>query len=89
MNVPNFDAMTIDELRAFWREFDSNRTTTARKIFPYGNKGYVRAVKDMANYAINKLTAMKCRQRGDIVNAQAYEDVCDKIYEGLPEYAKW
>jgi hypothetical protein len=46
-------------------------------------------MRDCANYAANKSTAIHCRGRGDIQSALMYENIANRIYQSLPEYAKW
>lgn len=86
-NVPNFDAMTTDELNTFWFEHQQGRG--ARRLFPDGGKGTRRATADLANYASNKGAAFACRLRGDIEAARMYEAICDRIYVHLPLEARW
>jgi len=86
----NFDSMSIDELWEFWKQSNSVRPIAlARKLFPDAPKGYVRTAKDLGNYASNKATAMQLRLAGQINSALTYEKICDRIYDELPEYAKW
>lgn len=63
--------------------------TMARTLFPSQPQGYVQATKDLCNYAANKATAMDCRKRGDIQTALHYESIAERIYGGLPEFARW
>jgi len=89
-NVPNLDAMDPKALLEFW--FTTNRVRpirTARAIFPACPQEYVRATKDLGHYASNKATAMHCRMRGDISTASMYEDICERIYQKLPAFARW
>ncbi len=85
--IPNLDAMAHDDLTAFWARHQ--RGWKARTLFPQGGKGTQRATWDLANYAINKATAMSCRERGDIQTALMYEGIADRIYADLPDAAKW
>lgn len=85
----NLDDMSHDELFEFWNFYRFATWKDAMRIFPTRPKGYVRAVKDCANYAINKAVAMKCRKDGEISKAKLYEDICDNIYNMLPDFAKW
>lgn len=84
---PNLDAMFPDDLRNFW--FHHQRGRNYLELFPHGGKGTRGATADLANYAANKATAMECRQRGEIDRARMYEDIADRIYNGLPSWAKW
>jgi hypothetical protein len=86
-DVPNFDAMEPDELMEFWSAHNAGRGRKA--LFPDGGLGTMRATADLANYASNKATAMRCRLKGDIETAQMYERICETIYNGLPEWARW
>lgn len=91
--IPNLDAMSYDELWQFWKDCGMSSVLCpriiARAIFPEQPKGYVSTAKTLSHYAVNKATAMKCRLEGKIPAALVYEDICDKIYSDLPEYAKW
>ena len=85
--VPNLDAMTHDQLMAFWFKHQSGRN--ARDLFPEGGKGTRTATGDLACYASNKATAMVCRERGSISVALQYEQIADRIYRELPAAARW
>ena len=85
----NLDAMEHDDLMAFWREAAHHPIQVGRRLFPERPKGYAAATKRLANYASNKATAMACRLKGRIAEAQQYETICDKIYEALPGFARW
>ncbi len=89
MHAPNFDAMTRAELSKFDVEVRYNPIRTARGLFPLRQPGYVRAARDLANYASNKAAAMLCREIGTIDSALMYEGICDRIYDGLPDFARW
>jgi hypothetical protein len=71
---PNLDGMTADELRTF---YDAN----ARRRNP--------VLRDLAAYAINKATAMRQREQGNVSGALQYERIADGIYAKLPHAAKW
>jgi hypothetical protein len=64
-------------------------TSAARVLFPGRPKGFVRATKDLGRYAWNQGTAMRLRLTGDVNLASDYEAICDRIYAGLPEFARW
>ncbi len=83
------DSMTASEL--FDWHFIYQRATNHQRLELFGRigTGTVRALKDCANYAANKGTAMQCRERGDTTTALMYERIADKIYNSLPSYAKW
>jgi len=86
LSIPNLDAMTNEELMRFANE--TNKANGGRKLGIVG-KGSVRITKDLVNYAWNRSTAMRCRIRGDIQTALHYEDICDRIYQDLPECVRW
>jgi hypothetical protein len=86
-NVPNLDAMTADDLMAFWMKHQAGRA--ALELFPAGGRGTRSTTAALANYASNKATAMQCRVRGDIQTALMYEGIADRIYAGLPKGSRW
>ena len=87
----NLDNMTTEPMELFAWSHTFGHATKAQRIEVFGQtgKGTVRALKDLANYAANKATAMQCRARRDISTAQMYERIAEKIYIGLPPFAKW
>jgi hypothetical protein len=87
-NVPNLDAMTSDELMTFWMRHQGGRQGY-RELFPNGGPGTIRATSKLACYASNKATAMTCRLDGRIDTALMYEGIADRIYNELPDWAKW
>lgn len=87
--MKNLDAMPSDELMRFWNVWQRPTRNGAELLFDGRHKGYIRAAKDVANYASNKATAMQCRLRGDIQTALMYEGICERIYQSLPEFARW
>ena len=86
---PNLDAMTERELRSFWHATYVGGWAVARFLFPDRPKNYVSATRALGNYASNKGTAMACRLRGAIQEATVYEGIADRIYDDLPDYARW
>jgi hypothetical protein len=86
----NLDCATPDELMAFWSRTNSVRPISfARQLFPERPKGYVGVTRDLGCYASNKATAIELRLDGKIQDALMYEGICDRIYDRLPEYARW
>jgi hypothetical protein len=87
----NLDGMSSEELHQFMRWVGNGvrPIAAAKELFPQREAGFVRATKDLRNYAWNKITAMACRVDGRIDAALAYERICDRIYAELPEWAKW
>jgi hypothetical protein len=85
--IPNLDAMSIEELMAFWFEHQHGRNS--KELFPDGGKGTRTATNDLSCYASNIATAKRCRLNGDIPTALMYEGICERIYSRLPEDARW
>lgn len=85
----NLDAMDQDELSAFHQRLSQHLITEARTLFPERPRGYIWAARTLRRYAINKRTAMKLRLDGKIGAALRYEEICDRIYETLPAFARW
>lgn len=79
--------MTREDLRAFWGRHQRGRGS--RQLFPEGGKGTQVATSDLATYAINKASAIACRLDGRINAAMSYEDFADRVYQGLPAWARW
>ena len=85
----NPDGMDADALWDFWKQTQQSCRQTARRLFPDRPRGYVRATADLGNYAADKATALRQRAQGDIPTAQTYETICERIYDRLPDYARW
>jgi len=88
MEIPNFDAMNQEELRAFWSKW---HVTTNRKAVEFlGARVDARTTMEtLANYAINKSTAMGLRIEGRISEAMRYEEHCELAYDRLPADVRW
>ncbi len=88
--MENLDCMNQDDLWEFWKKTNSVRPIRfARTLFPEKPQGYVSTTKCLGAYAANKSVAMKLRLDGNIQGAIVYENICDRIYRELPEYARW
>ncbi len=85
----NLDAMDHAELVDFWSEAASHPVRVGRRLFPDMPKGYVAATKKLAHYALSKASAIACRLKGEIGQAQRYEGNCEAVFEALAEYARW
>jgi hypothetical protein len=68
----------LDELATMTRGIRPRKV--ARHLFPNERKGAERAVRDLNNYAHNKMTARACRKRGDIETAQMYDEDSRRAY---------
>jgi len=88
MDIPNFDAMTPDELRAFWSKW---HVTTKRNAVEFtGDRVDARQIMEtLACYAINKSCAMRLRLEGRIATASGYEADCELAYNRLPVDVRW
>ena len=86
----NLDAMEEEELWK-WSTFcrQVRPLGAARALFPERPKGYVTATKDLGNYAVNRAVAIRARLDGQIETALLYEGICDRIYQRLPEWARF
>jgi len=86
--IPNFDAMTQDELRSFWSRW--HVTTRKKAATLVGDRSDARNIVEiLACYAINKLCAVSLRLEGKIETAMKYEQDCQLAYERLPEDVRW
>lgn len=86
----NWDSMPGEMLWKFWQITSSVRPiAVARQLFPTRPKGYVWTTKTLGAYASNKATAIRLRLAGNIAGAMTYEDICERVYQSLPAYAKW
>ena len=87
--IPNFDAMTHDELMNFWSRYHRPTRKDAEELLGGKRKGYTNIVATLANYACNKAVAISCRLRGDIQAAMIYEGACELSYDRLPKDLHW
>jgi hypothetical protein len=88
-NIPNLDAMSADDLMAFWARYNRSSRTDAAELIGDRRKGFTNIAAALANYACNKAVAMQCRERGDIQAAEIYEYNTDLSYNRLPEDLRW
>ena len=87
----NLDSMEYDQLVDFAARFIGHGVRpirAARELFPEQPKGYVESTRMLRCYAWNKATAVSLRIEGKIESAISYENICDRIYDELPDYAK-
>lgn len=88
MDIPNFDAMTQDDLRTFWSKWHG--TTEKKAVELTGERKDARQITEtLACYAINKSCAIGLRLDGKINQALGYESDCQRIYELLPADVRW
>ena len=81
-SVPNLDALDTADLYSL---------VAITKGAGAGRKNKLpNSVAGLINqYARNKITAIACRERGEIDTALRYERICDSIYQQFPEQYRW
>ena len=86
----NLDAMSRDELWAFFQKHQGGRSREdAASLVGDKRANYTTIARDLVNYAMNKSVAMGCRERGELPSAEIYESICESIYKRLPADLKW
>jgi hypothetical protein len=89
MTAPNLDALTQEELRAFWLRYRRATTKAAAVLLGEHSHRARNAVHTLAAYAMAKSCAMGLRLEGKIANATVYEQHCELYYAELPEDFRW
>ena len=89
MPVPNFDAMTREDLMEFWKKYHRASRKNAEALVGDRRPGYTNIAATVANYACNKAVAIRCRLEGDIQGALIYEHSADLCYDRLPADLRW
>lgn len=87
--IPNFDAMSREDLLCFLASYSRASRKKAEELVGDRRVGYTNIVSTLANYALNKAVAMRARLEGDIKAAEVYEHACDLCYDRLPADLKW
>lgn len=87
--VPNLDAMCRDDLMEFWSKFNRPSRKDAEKLIGDTRRGYTVLAGRLAAYAANKAAEMRCREAGKMGGAESYNNICDNIYNRLPQDLKW
>jgi hypothetical protein len=72
-----------EELMSFWACVNFSPGACARAVFPDKHKGYVRATRDLANYASNLAARETCRDRGDKNGVKVYQHAMDLCEDGF------
>lgn len=85
----NLRQMSAEQLVDFSVAIDRHPVSEARRLFPDRQKGYVRAAKDLSNWAWNRQAELTCRRTGDQTGEQIYGKICKDIYLSLPTWAKF
>ena len=87
--IPNFDGMMREELMAFWSKYRRPRRKSAEKLIGDCRPGYTNITSLLANYALHKAVAIRCREQGEIRSAQVYEQCADMCYQEVPADLRW
>jgi hypothetical protein len=77
------------ERAMFLREHGTLRGRTLANRLSMTGSGSIRKAEALMNYAWNREAAHATRRQGDIVHALEYEDICERIYEKLPDDIRW
>ena len=93
LTLENFnpDCMNIGELREFEERFGV-RVRGQAEAFAFTGRTYDEArtvLFQIGRYCGIKAKAMRARINGEICVAVELEDLCDGIYERLPDWAQW
>lgn len=84
--VPNLDAMNLDELYEF-KCFLQHKELACMNLM--GHCKDESPIIQLWTYTINKRSAIKHRLNGSIPDALECESVCDSIYKHLPDNLQW
>lgn len=87
--VPNLDDMTHEDITHFALVYQRPSRKDAQRLIGDRRKGFTTLCGSLSGYAWNKATAMTCRMKGDIQAALVYEQICESIYNRLPEDLRW
>jgi hypothetical protein len=86
--LPNLDLMEFESLASLWGILNTRKRFVANRLF--GDKdGKIVAMKELANYIANKITALDLRESGRMTEATIYDSIASGIYNCLPQFAKW
>jgi hypothetical protein len=85
----NLDGMDQSELYTFIAATRGKQPDRAARRMFKGESLATRTVRWLNQYARNKVVAMACRSRGEVQTALMYENICERYYVDLPEYARW
>ena len=86
--VPNFDDMDVTEIRAWWQCWHGRSRQLGRAWFAEErNRTWIAGM--LLDYALNKAIAMEWRLKGNVKLALSFEATCDRLYQRLPECARW
>ena len=83
--IPNLDCMNDDDRKKVMASFASK----IQEYFAEGDRHTAGTYRNLLTYCQCKRAATKARFAGNIPQASVHEDNCDKIYNNLPEWARW
>ena len=84
LDIPNLDCMTSDELLMWADKMDDERLKVN-----HADQEHFSAYVALSKYARLAAGARADRLDGRIESAMTQERWCDRIYQQLPEWAKW
>ncbi len=85
----NLDGMDQSDLYTFIAATKGNQPRRAARRLFKDKLSAVLTTRWLNQYARNKVVAMACRERGEIELALNHENICERFYNDLPEYARW
>jgi hypothetical protein len=88
-DIPNLDAMDIEDVKAFRRACASDLDGKSKELFPDQPAGCFEATYNLEGYASLKINAINARHEGRMDDALDYEHSADIIYTRLPVWARW
>jgi len=92
MNADNYEERNLDdpdEIETFIAQFGTVSDMRLANALGLSGKGAKSVANNLSAYVWNKRTAMRQRAIGDIRSAQMYEQICENIYDELPDEVKW
>jgi len=92
MNADNYEERNLDdpeEIDTFIAQFGTVSGMRLANMLGISGRGAKSVANNLSAYVWNKRTAMRQRAIGDIKSAQMYEQICESIYDELPDEVKW
>jgi hypothetical protein len=94
LGLPDFASIKIDEdtpkaLAELATLIHHHPVLCARVFFDDSPKGYVRATRDIGVYAASLGSAIECRLKGDLAQAEIHQASAERVYATLPKFARW
>ncbi len=85
----NLDGMDQSELYMFIAATRGSQPRRAARRLFRDKLSSVLVTRWLNQYGQMKFVAMACRERGEVETALQYENICERLYNDLPEYARW